>query len=131
MCHRNQFKPVAWTERASGQCGEHKYRRESGNRKDRLISCRAHRSVLVIRLRIDGAAGLLPMKTTPFHHTNRLSSFVAFNAEEDRRRRTKKTYIVLSPGLVLPARNVVFQMGRNSEPIRLAAFYRGDALAHG
>ena len=40
------------------------------------------------------------MKATPCHHSNKLSSSVAFNAEEDGRR-TKKTYIVLSSWLVL------------------------------
>ena len=48
------------------------------------------------------------MKTTQVHHSNKLSSFVAFNPQEDGRR-TKKRYIVLSSWLVLPARNVVFQ----------------------
>jgi hypothetical protein len=47
------------------------------------------------------------MKATQDHHSNKLSSAVAFNYEEDGRR-TKKTYIVLSSWLVLPARNVVF-----------------------
>ena len=41
------------------------------------------------------------MKTTQDHHSNKLSSSVAFKPEEDGRR-TKKTYIVLSSWPVLP-----------------------------
>jgi hypothetical protein len=59
---------------------------------------------------IEGTAGLLPMKATRFQPSNKLSSSVAFNAEEDWRG-TKKTYIMLVVLADLSARNVVFQMG--------------------
>jgi hypothetical protein len=49
------------------------------------------------------------MKTAQDHRSDKLSSSVAFNAEEDGRR-TKKTYIVLSSLHVLPARNFALQM---------------------
>jgi hypothetical protein len=66
---------------------------------------------------IQGTAGLLPMKTTAFHHSKNLSSSVIFKPQEDGRR-AKKTYIELASWLVLPARNVVFQTPESGWPTR-------------
>jgi len=66
------------------------------------------------------------MKTTPFHHSNNLSSSVAFKPQEDRRA-ARKTFIALSPRLFRPAQNALFKGARYMRLVDAPAIFNTSA----
>jgi len=66
------------------------------------------------------------MKTTPFHHSNKLSSSVAFNAEEERRRHVLCCRLGLFSQLGMSSSKWA---GIGADPPR--RFSQGDTLARG